>query len=71
MQVNQKHNEEIKKRFNERMNFDQEVMQFEIEKAERMLKRTDKLIEKAKTKSIANTLALLQNPHVKFILPDI
>ena len=32
----------------DRMNFEQEVMQFEFDKAERMLKKTDRLIKRVK-----------------------
>ena len=33
------------------MNFDKNVMQIEFEKAERMLRRKDKMIKRVKTKS--------------------
>ena len=37
-------------RYNKVMKFDEKVMQFEFEKAERMLKRADKLMRKFKNK---------------------
>ncbi|CDW78904.1 UNKNOWN [Stylonychia lemnae] len=62
--------DEVSKQFKERMNFDKNVMQFEFEKAERMLKRKDKLIQRVKTKSIYDD-NILKRPQVKFSLPEI
>jgi hypothetical protein len=49
------------------MNFEEQVLKLEFEKAERMLQKTYRLIEKYKDKSHA--------PHkkltVKFALPDV
>lgn len=48
------------------MNFDNQVLKQEFEKAERMLKKTDRLIEKYKDKkSVPKKLS------VKFALPDV
>jgi hypothetical protein len=49
------------------MNFDTKVMKQEFEKAERMLKKTDRLIEKYKDKSSP----LPKKLTVKFALPDV
>jgi hypothetical protein len=49
------------------MNFDSHVMKQEFEKAERMLKKTDRLIEKYKDKSSPPPKKLT----VKFALPDV
>lgn len=49
------------------MNFDNKVMKQEFEKAERMLKKTDRLIEKYKDKSSPPPKKLT----VKFALPDV
>ncbi len=48
------------------MNFDSKVMKQEFEKAERMLKKTDRLIEKYKDKSSPP-----KKLTVKFALPDV
>ena len=53
----------------DRMNFDQEVMQYEIEKAERMLKKTDRLIKRVKAHK--NDERFFKRPSVKFQLPEI
>lgn len=60
------------------MNFDQQVMKYEFEKAERMLKKTDRLIEKYKDKGQANTAGGSSQSSVpskkltvKFNLPDV
>jgi hypothetical protein len=45
------------------MNFESQVLKIEFEKAERMLKKTDKLIEKYKDKGNTKT--------VKFALPEV
>ena len=45
------------------MNFESQVLKVEFEKAERMLKKTDKLIEKYKDKGNAKS--------VKFALPEV
>ncbi len=47
------------------MNLDSNAIQFEFEKAERMLKKTGKLIEKVKSKAIFDS-KFNKNPHVKF-----
>lgn len=46
-------------------------MQFEFEKAERMLKRADKLIEKVKMKQKLGEKSPPRKGHVKFELPEI
>jgi hypothetical protein len=45
------------------MNFESQVLKIEFEKAERMLKKTDKLIDKYKDKGNTKT--------VKFALPEV
>ena len=42
---------ELKLRYNKVMKFEEQIMQCEFEKAERMLKRTDKLVKKYKKKT--------------------
>jgi|LauGreDrversion4_2_1035121.scaffolds.fasta_scaffold89515_2 hypothetical protein len=49
------------------MNFEEQVLKLEFEKAERMLQKTDRLIEKYKDKSHAPNKKLT----VKFALPDV
>lgn len=48
------------------MNFENQVLKQEFEKAERMLKKTDRLIEKYKDKK-----TVPKKLSVKFALPDV
>ena len=52
-------------KYNHLMNFNEDVLKLEFEKAERMLKKTDRLIEKYKDKSSPP-----KKLTVKFALPD-